>query len=238
MTATASRRSAPKSVKPTKSSFLTAAQIEDVDNDTKADDRYVSPSKLPEDKPQRFRIFGTGITGYEGWLEDGDRQKPIRWQELPDELPANLRTDDRGRKQIKRFIYAVVWDYQREKFSILQLTQVSLIRDLLSLINDEEDAGEPHLYDIKIVKTGTGLTTKYKLTGGQIKPPKAEIAAAYADLYCNLDAIFDNLDPWDANATAQGGDDLDDDDEDEEEGTSTSDDLDAIDLEDEEEDLD
>lgn len=197
--------------------FLSDEQVTDVTNDTKQDDRYVSPSKLLDSKEYRFRVFGKGLTGYEGWVVDeGGKQKPIRWAVKPeaDDLPSNIRRNEKTNaiEEPKRFLAALVWDYQREKFVILQVSQKSILSELMALIADEEDYGDIRGYDIKITKTGEGLKTRYAVKGAQIKAPPAAAVAAYEDdeFFCDLNHMMLGLDPWDPKAMEKAGEDPDD----------------------------
>lgn len=204
------------STKP-KTTFLSQDDVEGVTKDTKADGRFISPSKMPLDKEQRFRIFGEGLTGYEGWVVDeANKAKPMRWTEKPDleDLPANMRRDEKTNaiQEPKRFLAALVWDYQKEAFGILQITQKTLLAELMALIADEEDYGEPTEYDIKITRTGEGLQTRYGIKGAQIKAPPAAAVAAYEDdnFFCDLNHLMLGLDPWDPKAMEKAGEDPED----------------------------
>ena len=199
------------STKP-KNAFLSEDQVAEVQKDTKADDRYVSPSKLSVDKEHRFRCFGEGLTGYEGWITDeAGKQKPIRWTVKPelDDLPANIRKDEKtgAIQEPKRFLSALVWDYQREKFAVLQVSQKSLLNEFMALIADDEDYGDPTNYDIKITRTGDGLQTRYSIKGAQIKSPPAAAVAAFEDeeFFCDLNHLMLGLDPWDPKAMEKAG---------------------------------
>jgi hypothetical protein len=201
------------------SAFLSPEALEDVAKDSKSESLYISPSKLPEGKEHRFRVFGAGLTGYEGWItNEAGKKKPVRYPVRPelDELPANIAKNQDGTiQEPKRFLSALVWDYEHKKFGILQVTQRSILSDLSGLMADEEDFGDIHNYDIKITRTGSGLDTRYDTKGAQIKPPPADATAAYEDpeFFCDLALLMDNLDPWDPKAKdkqAESPDDLED----------------------------
>ena len=93
----------------------------------------------------------------------------------------------------------------------MQLTQVSLQRLLIDLINDE-DWGEPKDYDITITKKGEGKNnTSYTLT-----PKDAELSdgvkKVYKKMNIDLELLLENKDPFNPD----GEDDDDDEDENEE----------------------
>lgn len=176
--------------------WLDAEVVDEVQKETSSG-KYVNPSKLEEGKEHRFRIFGTGITGFELWTTD---KKPVRYTEKPDEseFPANVKVDDNtGVAVPKRFLAGLVYDYAAEDFKILQLTQKGLMNALFKYIQDE-DFGDPQTYDIKITRKGSGLNTEYSLVAAPPKPVTKAIAAAYDELYCNIEALFDGEDPFEA----------------------------------------
>jgi hypothetical protein len=158
--------------------------------------RYVNPSKLEENKEHRFRFFGTGITGYEVWTTDN---KPVRYVEKPADadLPPNVKFEENGAPSVRRFIAGLVFDYAAEEFKILQLTQKGLMNSLFKYIQDA-DYGDPCGYDIKIQRKGSGLKTEYTLVPSPPKEPAAAIRAQYDEMHCNLEALFEGKDPFDA----------------------------------------
>lgn len=193
------------STKP--ASFLSAEQTADVAKDAKSEDRYANPSKFPEGKEQRFRVFGVGLTGYEGWVvNEGGKKKPIRWAVKPDDdqLPANMARDEKTGdiQEIKRFLCALVWDYGKEAFAILNVTQKSIMKSMMALMADELDFGDIRNYDIKITKTGVGTESRYSTTGAQIRPAPQVACEAYEDpeFFCDLSLLMHNLDPFDPEA--------------------------------------
>lgn len=161
--------------------------------------KYIQPSKINGEI--RLRMFGEGITGYETWVvdtkEDGtEQQKPVRWEQKPAELPSNVRKNDEGKAQLKRFCAAIVWDYQAEDFKILSLTQKTLIKQLMGYIADDKDWGDPAGYDLKISKKGEGLKTEYTMTPASKKAPTKELQEAFEGLVCDLSKLYDGSDPF------------------------------------------
>lgn len=158
--------------------------------------KYLNLSKINGDKKVRF--FGTGIKGWEAWTEDN---KPLRWESKPSEYPANIKRDEDGTVNIKRFIAAAIWDYDDEMFKIINLNKTTVLKKFLTYCKAEE-YGNPTTYDIRISRTGTGMDTEYELLA---LPPKAvtkEIATAYAAECANwnLAAMFDGDDPFGESA--------------------------------------
>lgn len=152
--------------------------------------RFINPSKI--DGETRIRLFGEGVTGYEGWTTDN---KPVRWESRPAELPENIRKNDDGRDPLKRFVAAIAWEYDTSSFKIISLTQKGLIKDLMGYIADG-DWGDPSGYDIKISRKGEGLQTEYKLTPCPKKSATKESSDSFAELACDLSKLFDGEDPF------------------------------------------
>ena len=159
---------------------------------------YVNLSKLEADKEHRFRFFGTGITGWETWTTDN---KPIRFRLKPtnDELPSNTKLVD-GAPQLKRFLAGIVWDAQQETFRIMQITQKSVMGRIFECSKDS-DYGDPTKYDIKITRTGSGKETEYKVMPSPPSAPNKKLVAAFAELTCDLSAMFEGADPFASPST-------------------------------------
>lgn len=180
---------------PAATAWLSAETVDQVSKETSTG-RYVNPSKLEDGKEHRFRLFGTGITGFEAWTTDN---KPVRYAEKPEDadLPPNVKIEDNGSPIVRRFLAGLVYDYASEDFKILQLTQKSLMNGLFKYMQDE-DFGDPTGYDIKLTRKGSGMKTEYSLVAAPPKPPAKAVEAEYADLYCNLEALFEGKDPFEA----------------------------------------
>ena len=153
--------------------------------------RFINPSKI--DGETRIRLFGEGVTGFEGWSIDS---KPVRWESRPSELPENIRKNDDGRDPLKRFIAAIAWEYETSSFKIISLTQKGLIKELMGYIADSDNWGDPNGYDIKISRKGEGLQTEYALKPMPPKAPTKESVDAFAELACDLTKLFDGEDPF------------------------------------------
>jgi hypothetical protein len=95
----------------------------------------------------------------------------------------------------KEFFALIVWNYGSEQISILEVTQASIIGEIVSLANDE-DWGDPKEYDISIVKTGEGMETRYNTVPKPKKAQTKEIQQAFADAEINLMALFSGDDPF------------------------------------------
>jgi hypothetical protein len=145
----------------------------------------------------RIRILGsmndtppTAIQGVLGWVpgEEGKR-KPVRT--MPDQKVDASQFEEKP----KEFIATIVFDHQAEQVCILELTQQSIIGEIVSLDNDP-DWGDPRDYDISIIRTGDGLETRYNTVPKPKSAQTGEIRKAFADAKINLMALFSGDDPF------------------------------------------
>jgi hypothetical protein len=134
----------------------------------------------------KFRILSQPVLGWEDWQD----KKPIRFRF--DQKPA--RSID-PKKPVKHFWAMIVWNYAAEEIQILQITQASIRKSLHALCVDA-DWGEPYFYDLKIMKTGEGLETEYVLNPLPHKQLSPHISVMFDERKCNLEALFDNEDPF------------------------------------------
>lgn len=173
--------------------FLDPSAVEGLSKELQSG-RYLNLSKIQGEKKVRF--FGEGIMGWEAWTEDN---KPLRWELKPSELPTNLKKSDDGSVSIKRFIAAIVWDYDDETFKIINLNKSSVLKDFLAYYKTPE-YGDPQGYDLKISKTGSGMDTEYTTLALPPKPVSKSLADSFVEECSswNLAAMFDGDDPFGA----------------------------------------
>ncbi len=140
-----------------------------------------------QDGDNQFRVLSSAITGYEYWTND---KKPVRSKVKFENTP-DIKPDSK----VKHFWAFVVWNYATKAVEILELTQSTIMQAIENLTHDE-DFGSPKGYDIKVTRSGQGIETEYSTIA---KPPKetpAEILAAYAEKKINLEALYDNGNPF------------------------------------------
>lgn len=137
-----------------------------------------------------------------GWMVFTEEGKPFRRNidegEFTSEELAELKAKRNSNgvfETPKHFWLMLVWDYQDEAPKILDLTQISIIKPLYGLVNDE-DWGDLRNYEINIRREGTGKNdTSFEVIP---KPPKKlsdKIQKVLTELEENnlidLDAIWD-----------------------------------------------
>ena len=143
----------------------------------------------------KFRILGDAIVGWEGWKKDTKGiNRPVRVRQ--DETINVDDVDDESR--IKHFWAFVVFNYAEEKVQILEITQKGIMKSVNAL-EQSKDWGDPKNYDILVVKTGEGLDTEYSVNPAPPKKLDEGIVKYYKDMEINLEALFDNDDPFKAS---------------------------------------
>ncbi len=141
-----------------------------------------------QDGETKFRIISKPIFGWLTW-ED---KKPVR-SHIDDE-PEVIDEDNKP----KKFMTVAVIDREDNEVKILEMTQQSVIKVIKALAANE-DWGNPFTYDIVVSKTGESLKTKYTVQPSPKKPLEKELQKAALGKRCNLDALFEGLNPWEAD---------------------------------------
>ncbi len=150
--------------------------------------------KLQEGE-NKFRILSAPILGWEDW----DDKRPVRYRF--DAKPA--KPIDAGRP-VKHFWSMIVWNYAAEQVQILTVTQATVQKQIQALCADT-DWGAPYFYDMKILKSGEGKETKYQVNPVPHKPTAPAVIKAFNDRPVDLEAIFDNADPFANTGTRTPG---------------------------------
>lgn len=136
----------------------------------------------------KIRILSSAIYGWEDWTLE---RKPVRfrYENKPE------RSID-PKKPMKHFWAMIVWNYDESRIQILNITQAT-IRKSLQKLGKDKDWGKPFHYDIKITREGEKMNTDYEITPSNLNPVSQDIIDAYKAQPCNLEALFDNADPFD-----------------------------------------
>lgn len=179
----------------TTTAFLSDEQLEVVDQNSASESRYVRFSTQKNSQEYRYRFFGRAITGFTCWVTDDGNDRPLRWEMKPEEVPANIKPDQSGKKEVKFFLSGVVWDYTDEKFKIMEVTQKTILDKIKKFFKDEE-YGDTCGYDLKITKKEEANRTSYDVIPSPPKPPSKVLLADFKELQCDLQAMFDGTDPF------------------------------------------
>lgn len=153
----------------------------------------------------RFRVVGSAITGWEYWVTEDGKRKPIRKRVNED---INVEEIEDAPKHFWAF---PAYNYELKKVQILELTQKS-IQKAIKALTRSGDWGDPKGYDIVILREGEGLETEYQV---QPKPPKkldGEVASVVKKSVesINLEALYDGDDPFAKTSEAITEKDMDD----------------------------
>lgn len=138
------------------------------------------------DGETRFRIISKPIFGFLGW--DGEN-KPHRFK-MGDTYDAKA-----FREKPKYFWAMIVWNYDKARPQVLEITQRSVIDEIVKLNNDAE-WGAPWGYDIKVSRSGQKLETKYSVVPSPKKPISKEIKENAAEWKIELSNLYTNDDPF------------------------------------------
>jgi len=163
--------------------------------DTKKPEKAAGNYMKLQDDVNRIRIVTDAIVGWVYWVpgENGNN-KPVRVKECPDEVPAEAVEDKYG-NFIKNFYAFGVYNYQENKVQILEITQSS-IQEAIFDYNVDEDWGSPKAYDLKITRKNEGGKVKYTVNAVGKDELPMKVANAVAEKPMNLEALFDNADPF------------------------------------------
>lgn len=150
----------------------------------------------------RIRFISNPVSGFVFFgkvkRDDGTESvKPYRRREsegefsLEEMINRDVRMKPDGEIEgQKYFVMGLVYNYQKEKLQVLEITQKSILKALKSYVESEE-YGHPSGYDLTIEKKGDGLNTEYTVVVSPPKPLSAEIENLIGETSCDLQKIFD-----------------------------------------------
>ena len=150
--------------------------------------------KITEDA-QEFRILASPIVGWEYFKTDGDRVAPVRQKEAFDGIPSDAKDDSKP----KEFWAFPVWNHTLGKLQIMEITQVSIKKEILKYVQDAENWGDPKKYDFRIWRTWKWKETRYSLNAlpkSKFDSESDEQWAFELAKWVNLEALFDGEDPF------------------------------------------
>ena len=154
-----------------------------------------------ESGKNRVRFIGNPVSGFVFFgkveREDGtETTKPYRRRESEGEFSleeminrnARMKKDGEIEGQ-KYFVMGLVYNYQKQKLQVLEVTQKSILKALKSYV-DSEEYGHPSGYDLTIEKSGEGLNTEYTVVVSPPKPLTSEIEDLVGETSCDLQKVF------------------------------------------------
>ena len=143
-----------------------------------------------------FRVLSEAITGMEYWKEIKDGRRPIRLHPNQPVPMADLELDEEGNPKMPKHFWAfVVYNRNSETVQILEITQSTIRRAMMSLYNNKK-WGEPKDSDIRITRSGEGFDTEYTVMPEPKEGLDEGILVIYKDMGINLEALYDGKDPF------------------------------------------
>ena len=145
--------------------------------------------KLNAGDKRSVRIISKPLAGFETWVDN----MPVRWG-MNDKQPPHAVSDERP----KRFVSFVVYEYKTADggdgaVKVWTITQRT-IKDQLKMLSPDGHWGS---FELVVVRHGTGLDTKYNITGikSQPEPALVEFAVNSAQ-YIDLSKILEGDSPF------------------------------------------
>ena len=139
----------------------------------------------------KFRILSSLVTGYEYWkMNEEGKDVPVRSREMPEDTSDGKVNPKSKKVDVNHFWLVAVWNYATESVQTLEITQKSIQKYILGLVNDP-DWGKPQGYDIVVTKEGEGMSTKYTVAANPHKELPAEILEAYEKAGIDLNSVFE-----------------------------------------------
>ncbi len=159
------------------------------------DSRYM---KL-QDGENRIRVLGPAFEGAELWVNG----KPLRRKTTDDFTPQELRDADinkmtNAKSTPKPILAFPVYNYEEGLVQILQISQVTILRELQKLFVDE-DWGDPQEYALVINRGKTGQRVSYTVTPKPKQALKAEVEEAWKAIQnegFNIDNLLTGANPF------------------------------------------
>lgn len=141
----------------------------------------------PQQGENKLRILGNPILGNVGWKTVDGKRTPVRVR-MGESLPADV-------DEVKHFWALPIYDYREKSIKVWEITQAT-IRETIEHLSKDEDWGDPLEYGLTVTKTGEKMETKYTVTPAPKKPLPDEILEEWAKTPVNLEALYDNGDPF------------------------------------------
>lgn len=163
--------------------------------------KYLNPSKI--ENSVKIRILGsftddTAIMGHEYWKTTDDGRKPVRKRMGEKINVADIEEDG----DLKHFWALPVYNHDVGTVQVMAITQKSIMTAIKDLANDE-DWGDPRQYDIKLIKTGEKLETRYSVQPVPARELSSDAKKVIQDTKINIQALFDGADPFEASDSSK-----------------------------------
>jgi len=141
-------------------------------------------------QPHKVRILSDKpLCGYLRWTDD---KRPVRWSYMDQAPEADWAADSKP----KSFIAVAVWNYDEKDVQVWEITQSS-IREAIENLSVDPDFGHPVNYDLKVMRTGKDLETRYTVVpiSADLKP-EVQDALVNLEQRVKLENLFTGDDPF------------------------------------------
>lgn len=153
----------------------------------------------------RLRVLTEFITGNKYWTGDerkGEDRKPV-FKRIDETIDlSQLGYGKYGDDKVMTFIAGVVWNYETKKIEIFETDKWGIVGDIFDLEHDEE-WGDVCEYDIKIIKSGVGKETRYKVNPTRPLPVAKEIIEEFNAKDIDLEKLFDGGYPMEQDLASE-----------------------------------
>jgi hypothetical protein len=124
---------------------------------------YLKPSDLTE-TPTKFRILTKAFNYWTTWTKNPNDEKSTytRTKTKPNPLPANIKRSFNNKPDVYYYDCYVIWNYDLEKYQILEIKQISIKNELNDFAMDKA-YGNFIKYDLSMSKKGKGTETEYSV---------------------------------------------------------------------------
>lgn len=155
-----------------------------------------------EEGATRVRIVSHPVIGWKYWEKTGEKSIPHRLAYTAEnakkaalEASKNPKQEDR---KSQHFWAMAAWNYKTGQIEVMEVTQKTIQESMRLTAQDPEWGTPVDRYDVTIVKTTTGDKTDYKVMSSPHKQNLAEIEQAKESTFVDLNALFENADPFDS----------------------------------------
>lgn len=172
---------------------------------------YLNTKSITSDNKVRITFLGDeSATGYIAWcpsLKDPQKKVRLVFAEEPtrsdiEERAAEEAADPKDAKP-RQFFSFFVWNYNDEKVQVFEIAQSTLLTPILEFLSDEEVSAEPHLYDLEISASGSGLDKRYtcipkpgKRRTSAVDKQVVEAFTEVLDKGADISVVSSGGDPW------------------------------------------
>ena len=150
-----------------------------------------------QDGENKLRVLNKAVTGTLYWKTVNNERKPVRLKPgvpVPiNELELNPKTGEVDSP--KHFWAFVVYNYKAKRIQVLELTQKSIQKGMLSFIQNKK-WGDPKEYDFVVIRENDSGRVNYTV----MAEPKEKLPKEIKDIFDNtnieIEALFENKDPF------------------------------------------